>query len=202
MKVNSVRLAWEAVVPGNFPKDGRPEVCLLGRSNVGKSSLLNKLINREGMARVSKTPGRTQAIHFYMLDERYYLVDLPGFGYAKAPEIVRRNWAALLESYFTHRPTLVLGVQLVDIRIDPTPLDRQLSDFLLDNRIPMVVALTKADKVSGNQIATMTQRAPKVLDLPEGVPVIPTSAHTGIGMAQLSQVVVDAFLAAPPRRRG
>ncbi len=196
MKVNSVRLAWVAAVPESFPKDARPQVCVLGRSNVGKSSLINRLINRSGMARVSKTPGRTREIHFYLLDDRFYLVDLPGFGYAAAPEAIRRTWAALMESYFDRRDNLAMGVQLVDIRIDPTELDRQLADMLVLRKIPFVLVLTKADKVSNNHIHTMVERAPKVLDLPPGTPVIVTSSATGAGMKELSHAIVGAYASA------
>lgn len=199
MKVNDVRLAWVAAGPAQFPRDSRPEVCVLGRSNVGKSSLINRLINRKGMARVSNTPGRTREIHFYMLDDRFYLVDLPGFGYAKVPEAVRKSWGTLMESYFADRGPLRLAVQLVDVRHDPTDLDRTLADMLVLRRIPTVLCLTKSDKVSNNQINLMIQRAPQVLDLPPETPVLVTSAMTGVGMRELSRVVVDAFVS-PPRK--
>jgi GTP-binding protein len=193
LKVQSIRLAWVAARPEDFPRDGRPEVCFLGRSNVGKSSLLNRLLHRQDIARVSKTPGRTREIHFYMLDDRYYLVDLPGFGYAKVPEALRAQWAKLLKAYFDRHERLTLAIQLVDSRFLPTALDRQMADVLVLNRIPMLVALTKADKVSGTQIATMVERTPQVLDLPPGVPVIATSSESGVGMRELSHAVVQAL---------
>lgn len=206
MKVTNVTMGWVASVPDSFPKDGRPEVCLLGRSNVGKSSLINRLLNRKAMARVSKTPGRTREIHFYLLDERYYLVDLPGFGYANVPEALRRNWATLVESYFDRRSAadgpLALGLQLVDIRHDPTEMDRQLVDLMVLRRIPFALVLTKADKVSHSAMLQMVQRAPKILDLPPGVPVVATSASTGTGMKELSQIVVAAYANARGRRTG
>ena len=198
MKVSSIRFAWAAARPEDFPRDGKPEVCLLGRSNVGKSSLMNRLLGRTGMARVSKTPGRTREIHFYLLDERYYFVDLPGFGYANVPEALRRSWAALVESYFNDRPTLALALALADIRHDPTELDQRLVAMLTSRNIPFVLVMTKADKVSGNQIAVMRERAPKVLGLPPDVPFVVTSASTGAGMKELSQIVVDAYT--KPRR--
>jgi GTP-binding protein len=194
LKVGNVRLAWVAAVPESFPKDGRPEVCVLGRSNVGKSSLINRLLGQKGIARVSKTPGRTREIHFYMLDERFYLVDLPGFGYANVPEALRRGWATLMQSYFDLRgPTLRLGMQLVDIRHDPTELDIQLGRMLTQRKVPFCLVLTKSDKVSNNHITQMVRRAPQVLELPEGVPVVVTSAASGAGFRELSKVVVDAY---------
>ncbi len=198
MKVSNVRLAWVAAVPESFPRDGRPEVCVLGRSNVGKSSLINRLLGPKGIARVSKTPGRTREIHFYMLDERYYLVDLPGFGYANVPEALRRGWATLMQSYFDQRgATLRLGMQLCDIRHDPTELDIRLARMLTERRLPFCLVLTKADKVSNNHVAQMVARAPKVLELPEGVPVVVTSSSSGLGFRELSRIVVDAFTGRP-----
>ncbi len=200
MKVGSVRFAWAAARPEDFPRDGKPEVCVLGRSNVGKSSLMNRLLNRTGLARVSKTPGRTREIHFYVLDERYYLVDLPGFGYANVPEALRRSWAALTESYFSHRPTLALARALVDVRHHPPELDQRLVAMLAGRDIPFALVLTKADKVSGNQIAVMRERAPRVLGIPADVPLLVTSSATGAGMKELSQLVVEAYTR--PRRGG
>lgn len=194
MKVSSVRFAIAAARPQDFPRDGRPEVCILGRSNVGKSSLINKLLGRAGLARVSKTPGRTREIHFYSLEERYYLVDLPGFGYAQVSETLRRSWAALMDAYFTDRGPLALAVALVDVRHEPSELDYRLVAMLKARNVPFAVALTKADKVSGNVVAVMKDRAPRLLELPPSVPLIVTSSQTGQGMKELSQLVVDAFL--------
>ncbi len=202
MRPKSVRLARVATRPEDFPRDLRPEIAMLGRSNVGKSSLINRLLNRPGLARVSKSPGRTREIHFYLLDERIYLVDLPGFGYAKVPEAMRRRWANLMAGYFAGRDTLALAVHLVDIRHDPTPLDRMMRDMLVDAGQPFAVALTKADKVSGSRAAQAKARVRRDLGLPEGTPVVVTSAREGKGMRDLARVIEEALAAhAGPGRR-
>ncbi len=195
MRPKNVRLARVATRPADFPRDLRPEVALLGRSNVGKSSLINRLLGRPGLARVSKSPGRTREIHFYLLDERVYLVDLPGFGYAKVPDAMRRRWANLMGGYFAGRETLALAVHLVDIRHDPTPLDRMMRDMLDRAGQPFAVALTKADKVSGSRAAQAVARARKALELPAGTPVVVTSAREGRGMRELARVIEDALAA-------
>ena len=174
---------------------------MLGRSNVGKSSLINRLLNRPGLARVSKSPGRTREIHFYLLDERLYLVDLPGFGYAKVPEAMRRRWSRLMAAYFAGRETLALAVHLVDIRHDPTPLDRMMRDMLVEAGQPFAVALTKADKVSGSRAAQAIARVRRELRLPGGTPVVATSAREGKGMRDLARVIEEALAAHAGRER-
>ena len=167
VKVKTVEHSRVAVKPADFPRDGRPELAVMGRSNVGKSSLLNRLFGRTGLARVSKAPGRTREIHFYLVDERIYLVDVPGFGFAKVPEAMRRQWGKLLDAYLGRDDgALKMCVQLVDIRHDPTKLDLQLTDSLVELGLPFVVALTKGDKISGSAAGRSASRARKVLNLP------------------------------------
>jgi GTP-binding protein len=190
LKPKTLSHARVAVKPEDFPRDGRPEVAVMGRSNVGKSSLLNRLLGRSGIARVSKTPGRTREIHYYLLDERFYLVDLPGFGYAKVARTVREGWARLMESYLDHgREAIALTVQLVDVRHDPMPLDHTLAEGLRSRELPFVVALTKGDKVSGSAAARARARTRRLLDLPEEIPVVVTSARTGQGIADLGRLI-------------
>lgn len=196
LKTRTVELARVAARPEDFPRDGRPEVCFLGRSNVGKSSLINALLRRPHLARVSKTPGRTRAIHFYSLDDRSYLVDLPGFGYARVSELERRQWARLMAAYFDRRAPLVLGVQLVDVRHEPMDLDCQLAEMLVRRRIPAAVALTKVDKISRSQLQQRLARAPQALGLSPASPVVATSARTGAGMRELAQLVAAALATA------
>jgi len=167
----------------------------MGRSNVGKSSLLNRLLGQPGLARVSKTPGRTRAIHFYLADGRAWIVDLPGYGFARVSREMRRGWSELVDAYLDGNDDLRLAVHLVDIRHDPTPLDQQLARALGARGIPALVALTKADKVSGSAAGRARARTRRLLALDDDVPVIVTSARTGHGMADLARAV-DAALGA------
>lgn len=196
MRPNTVRHARVAVRTEDFPKDGRPEIAVMGRSNVGKSSLLNKLFGRVGMARVSKTPGRTREVHFYLIDERIYLVDLPGFGYARVSTTTRRQWGRLVEAYLDRPEGLALAVQLVDVRHDPTVLDRQMTAALMDRGMPLAIALTKADKVSSQACVKAKARAMEVLALPPDAALFVTSAKTGRGVPELARHIHQAAEAA------
>jgi GTP-binding protein len=149
-QLHAVRIA-EAHGPLQFPKDAGPEIALAGRSNVGKSSLLNALCGHEKLARVSKTPGRTRALHFFKTDAGLTLVDFPGYGFAKGPSKDREAWKALIESYLTNRPTLKAVVVLVDARHEPSPDDRGIFDWLNSLGKNAICVATKADKLSGNE---------------------------------------------------
>ena len=140
--------AGSAGSPAQFPQDGLPEVAFLGRSNVGKSSLLNVLAGARNLARVSSTPGRTRVVNFFRVDDELYLVDLPGYGYAKVPEPMRKSWEGLATSYLLEREPLALCVFLVDARHEPTAADETLKTYLDHYGLPYVVAATKADKLS------------------------------------------------------
>ena len=149
MKINKVKFEISAASPGQFPRDGLPEIAFVGRSNVGKSSLLNNLVRRRDLARVSKTPGKTRLINFFRLDDCCYFVDLPGYGYAKVPKAMQIEWAHLLENYLEHRRELVGVVQLVDLRHPPTADDCQMLAWLTPFRSTVIVVGTKADKCQG-----------------------------------------------------
>jgi len=142
-----VTFVGSAASPAQFPSDGLPEVALLGRSNVGKSSLLNALSGRRGLARVSSTPGHTRLVNFYRVDQSLYLADLPGYGYARVPERVRSGWERLVRSYVEGRRQLALCVFLVDARHEPMPGDELLRDYLDSLELDYVVAATKSDKL-------------------------------------------------------
>src|SRR5476651_2700645 len=130
MKITSAEFVKSAFDRGHWTTDGRPEISFLGRSNVGKSSLLNSLLNRKGLARTSNTPGRTQSINFFLVNERFYFTDLPGYGYAKVSKTMRSDWGKMAEEYLAGRNELALCVQLIDSRHKPTPLDIQLNEWL------------------------------------------------------------------------
>jgi GTP-binding protein len=178
MKITSAEFIRSAFDRRHWIDDGRPEIAFLGRSNVGKSSLLNSLLLRKGLARTSNTPGRTQSINYFLVNDAFYFVDLPGYGYARVSKAMRKDWGEMAKDYLTDREELVLFIQLIDSRHEPTELDKQLNDWLIVNKRSHIVVATKADKLSNNQLA----RQMSVLrrELPEGL-VIPYSAVTGKG---------------------
>lgn len=157
MKVNTNN-ADIALTVGNarqFPKDPRPEIALSGRSNVGKSSLINTLLGRKALARVSSAPGKTITINYYNVDKKLYLVDLPGYGYAKRSKESKVGWSSLTQDYFLKNPSadaIKLVVQLIDIRTGPTDDDIMMINWLIDNGVPFVVVTTKTDKLSSAQL--------------------------------------------------
>lgn len=188
----SVEFVIGATSPDLFPSDGLPEVAFVGRSNVGKSSLLNTLLLRgkkrkgsepivkKNLARTSSTPGRTQTINFFRIDEKSYFVDLPGYGYAKAPKKAMEQWKQLAETYLTGREPLLLVVLIVDIRHGPTVLDRAMMDWLLQNEQPFLVVAAKADKLKRSQRAKAVRQIEQ-----DFYPPIAFSSVTGDGVAAL-----------------
>lgn len=147
MKVQNVELTISAVSPAQYPNEGFPEIALSGRSNVGKSSLINTLINRKGLARTSSQPGKTQTLNFYNIESELYFVDVPGYGYAKVSKKDREKWGQMIERYFSDRPVLRGVISLVDGRHEPTELDCQMIDFLHYYDLPILVCATKMDKI-------------------------------------------------------
>jgi GTP-binding protein len=166
-------------------------VALVGRSNVGKSSLINALLGRKRIARVSKTPGRTREIHFYEVDDRLCLVDLPGYGFASVPPEVRQRWPPLIESYLATSPGLVGVVVLLDARRGPSPDDRGMIDQLARLGTPTLFALTKVDKLSRSERGKALRRVLETLELPEDQ-VVATSAVSGEGTETLWESVAAA----------
>ena len=175
-----------------LPASTGPEVSFAGRSNVGKSSLLNKLMYRKGLAKVSSTPGKTATINFYDVDG-HDLVDLPGYGYAKVSKAEKGRWSELIEGYYNQDRDFALVVSLIDIRHEPSALDRNMVQFLMDAELPFAIALTKADKLSKQQ--QMKQRAAikKALKLPGGVPMVVTSSEKGDGIDELRALINRAI---------
>ncbi|SHI98297.1 ribosome biogenesis GTP-binding protein YihA/YsxC [Desulfofundulus thermosubterraneus] len=171
------------------PAGGRPEVALAGRSNVGKSSLLNCLVNRRNLARTSNTPGRTRTLNFYLINNRFYLVDLPGYGYARVPEKMRVGWGPLIEGYLSRRPELRGVIQIVDLRHPPTAQDVQLYQWLKHHHLPAVVVATKADKLSKSQGLRQLLVVRQTLGLTGDDPLIKFSARTREGRDELWRVI-------------
>jgi GTP-binding protein len=153
LDIKTVEFHRAAYNAGDFPRDQRPQFAMVGRSNVGKSSLINALLNRKSIARVSNTPGKTQAVQFYLINDRFYLVDLPGYGYAKVPQSVKRSWGALVQSYIESSDALRLIFLLLDVRRTPSDDDLQIRDWSQGQGIDQRVLLTKADKLSNNELA-------------------------------------------------
>jgi len=141
-----------AYQPGDFPRDKRPQFAMVGRSNVGKSSLINAVVNRKGVARVSQTPGKTQAVHFYLVNDRFYIVDLPGYGYAKVPKSIKSEWGTLVRGYLEDSDALRLIFLLLDARREPNPDDLQMHDWTVVAGIDEKLIMTKSDKLSRNQL--------------------------------------------------
>ncbi len=175
-----------------LPDDGRPEVAFIGRSNVGKSSLLNALLKRKQIAYTSKKPGKTRELNYFLVDGDVYFVDLPGYGFAKVPTHVRKKWAGLIERYLTERPPLAGVVHLIDSRHPPMANDEDLIDFMRGSGVPYLIALTKSDKLSGNQRTNRVRRVNEQLaDVGLSVPVILTSAQDKRGIRELRTWIGD-----------
>ena len=169
----------------------RSEVSFAGRSNVGKSSLLNKLMYRKGLAKVSSTPGKTATINFYEVDDANF-VDLPGYGFARVSKTEKERWSELIEGYFNDERYFALVVSLIDIRHDPSELDRNMTEFLANSGLPWAVALTKADKLSRQKAAQQRSRIRKLLALPSNVPMVVTSSSSGTGIDELRELIAGA----------
>ena len=190
---------WGTGTIDSLPQQTLPEVAFVGRSNAGKSSLINALTGRKTLARVSRTPGRTREINFFKLGGRLMLVDLPGYGYAKVSRSQQEDWWVLVEGYLTHRVPLRGVIHLVDARHPPTDRDQGLQDFLVAVGAPSVVVLTKADKVPRGQRRAVPAAAVRLLGLARPEMGLFFSAETGEGAPELWRAV-DALLAAPPGR--
>lgn len=173
-----------------LPPSTRPEVSFAGRSNVGKSSLLNKLMYRKGLAKVSQTPGKTATINFYDVDGSDF-VDLPGYGYAKVSKSEKGRWSELIEGYFNQDRRFALVVSLVDIRHDPSALDIHMANYLAEAGLPFAIALTKADKLSKQQANKQRAVIRKKLELPKETPLLTTSAEKGDGVEELRTLIAE-----------
>jgi GTP-binding protein len=170
------------------PRDQLPEVAFLGRSNVGKSSVINSLLGVK-LARTSSTPGRTQLINFFLVNEKFYFVDCPGYGYARVPEPIRRQWHQLMEDYLKSRETLKLDVLLLDSRVAPTPLDEQMYEWLMACHKPLTLVLTKTDKLSSNGLREAHKRLQRWT---QNSSVIDYSATKHVGRSELWREIQEA----------
>lgn len=188
--LHNVEFLRSAVKESDFPRDGLPQVVFAGKSNVGKSSVINKLLGRKNFARVSAQPGKTIHINYFVIDKQMYLVDLPGYGYARVSKAEQQRWGELMETYFAEG-LLTLGVQIVDIRHKPTRDDVTMADWFRASGQPWVVIANKLDKIKKSQLEGNLAVIRQTLLLPEDVPVIPFSAEKGDGRDQVLALIFD-----------
>ncbi len=188
--IKKVQFIKSAVNPKDYPLPKYPEVAVVGRSNVGKSSLINAIFKRN-IAKVSSSPGKTRLINFFLLNDKISFVDLPGYGYAAVSKAERAKWKKMIETYFQTRENLSLVIMLVDSRHPPTKLDIMMKEWLEDLGIPYIVVATKADKLNQSEKARTKKVIRETLGLPKDFPVFLTSAKEGTGIKELMSYVTD-----------
>lgn len=189
MKVTKAELAISAVGPDQYPQDALPEIALAGRSNVGKSSFINKMLGRKSLARTSAKPGKTRTLNFYNINGQFFLVDVPGYGYAKVSKAERARWGRFIEQYMATREHLRLVCLLVDMRHKPTENDRRMADWLNHLGLPMLLIATKADKVPKGKIQRQIKTIRETLAVENG-PVVPFSAQTAQGKEEVWKLLM------------
>ena len=188
---NKAEFILSATVPAQFVHDGLPQVAFAGRSNVGKSSVINRVVNRKNFARVGASPGKTTQINYFKIDGRLYLVDLPGYGYAKVSKAERDRWGRLMENYFAEEGLITLGVLIVDARHKPTADDVTMCDYFKSTQCPMVVVANKLDKLKKSEIEPNLTLIRQTLTLPEEALLIPFSAEKGTGKMELLAAISE-----------
>lgn len=174
------------------PEPHFPEICFAGRSNVGKSSLINALVDHSGLARTSNVPGKTREMNYYLIDDKVFLVDLPGFGYAKVSKKERERWGRDIRDYLLQRSTLRLVIHLVDVRHKPSELDEEFFYWLGANRMPFIVVLSKGDKISHNKRQQSKARVKRIMDeMNIEVPIIISSVKENIGIDEVKEIISE-----------
>jgi GTP-binding protein len=195
--IKSSEYVISAVSKKQYPQEGLLEIALAGRSNVGKSSLINKVINRKNLARTSGKPGKTQTLNFYLINKEFYFVDLPGYGFAKVSASIKEQWAKFIEEYLKEREVLKGVIQVVDIRHIPTNDDVIMYDWLQHFGIPTLVVATKADKISRGQYQKQLKLIKEKMKLPKDQPLAVFSAVTGEGVPEIHKWVGDILFSGP-----
>lgn len=193
MKVNNANIVISAVSPAQYPETDLPEIALAGRSNVGKSSFINTLIERKNLARTSGKPGKTQTLNFYLIEDALHFVDVPGYGYAKVSKTERAKWGKMIETYITSRQQLRAVVSLVDVRHDPSKEDIQMYEFLKYYDIPVIVVATKADKIPRGKWNKHTSAIKKKLNFDNNDTFILFSSETKQGKEEAWQAIEEAI---------
>lgn len=190
MNLHNAEFVRSVTSVADCPKDGLPQIAFAGKSNVGKSSVINKLLLRKNFARVGEAPGKTTHINFFRIDNKLYLVDLPGYGYAKVPMAEKERWGKLMEKYFAAENTIDYGVMIVDARHKPTANDVIMADYFKASGKPFVVVANKMDKLKKSEIEPNLACIRETLTLPETVELIPFSAENGLGREALLRVLL------------
>ena len=195
LKLQNAKLLISAGDPAQFPGQPVPQIALSGRSNVGKSSLVNTLLGRKALARVSSAPGKTITVNFYDVDGKLFLVDLPGYGFAKRPPQEKAKWSALTDGYFTKNKNIdrvALVLQLIDLKVGPTADDVMMLRYLSATELPFAVIATKTDKLNKTGRAASLAALAEHPDIPKGTPILPFSAQTGEGKEELWKLLRHA----------
>ena len=190
MKVVTAEFLKSAFKEADWPRDAKPEIAFLGRSNVGKSSLINSLLAVHGLARTSSTPGRTQALNFFEINNQFRFVDFPGFGYARVPKEIKSSWGEMATTFLALRRQLVLSIHIVDSRHEPTKQDLQLHEWLEESNKPRLTVATKSDKLSNNELRKNLGQIARVLDVDS---VMAYSAKSGRGREELWRAIKSAI---------
>lgn len=191
-KITTAEYSLSAVKPSQYPQDDLPEIALVGRSNVGKSAFINAIAGRKSLARVSGQPGKTRTLNFYLLNGAFYLVDLPGYGFARVSQAAKKQWAEMIETYLHERQQLCFIIQLVDIRHEPTADDVQMYEWLKEYDAPRAVIATKADKISRGRYLKHTRIIRDKLKMEKEDPLIVFSAVSGTGLEEARKIVFQA----------
>lgn len=192
MAAQSATFVLSALAYKDCPPESLPEVCFAGRSNVGKSSMINAVVNRKKLVKTSNMPGKTRAINYFRIDDKWFLVDLPGYGYAKVSKTERDRWEKVSKEYYSSRKTLNLILVIVDSRHDPSVLDEDLIYWLAERQLPFAILLSKSDKLSTNQKTATVARMKRLLkNMNIEVPVILTSSEKGQGIEEVRSLIRD-----------
>lgn len=191
MNLHNVEFIRSAATPRDFMTDSLPQIAFAGKSNVGKSSVINRILQRKNFARVGEAPGKTIHVNYFCVDKKAYFVDLPGYGYAKVPQSEKERWARLMESFFDQVP-LALGILIVDARHNPTNNDCTMARWFMDSGCPFVVVANKMDKLKKSEIVGNLAQIRADLELPEDTLLVPFSAEKGTGREDLLRAILKA----------
>lgn len=197
INLNNAEFIRSAAKPADFPRDRLPQIVFAGRSNVGKSSVINRLLNRKNFARVGSAPGKTTHINYFLIDKQLYLVDIPGYGYAKVSKQERDRWGRLIEAWFADTALMTLGVLIVDARHKPTADDCTMAEVFRMSEKPFVVVANKLDKLKKSEIEGNLLRIRDTLELGHDVKIIPFSAEKGEGKQELLMVIMNELQGMP-----